>query len=207
MTRGVTLSGERARWSVGLAVVGGLLFTAGLVTEVRCAVGDCPSPWVRRLLDLDGIGALLRLFTTGVFVAVAVLAGLAARRSSRPVAWWWAGVAAGGVLLAAAKSVSWHSEAERDDGRYVTLAGAVLLTVVALVVLERAGRAWSVPAALPVTAALAGYAAAALGLDEVTGLFTGPVAQAVATFVEEGGEAATALVVLAVVSRRLPRGR
>jgi hypothetical protein len=193
---------------VGLAVVGGVLFTAGLLTELRCAVGDWPAPWIQRLFSLDGIGGLPRLFITGVFVAVAVLAGLTATRSPRPVAGWWAGVAAGGVVLAVAKSVSTHSAVEQDDGRYVTLAGGVLLSLLGLVVLWRTGRAWSVRAAWPVTVALAAYAAAALGLDELTALVVAvthsPVARAVATFIEEGGEAVTALVVLEIVSRWVP---
>lgn len=193
----------RARWLIGLAALGGLLFTAGLLVEVRCAVGHCPAPRVQRLFDLDGLGGLPRLFTTGMFVAVAALAALAAARSTRWVRAWWAAVAAVGVVLAVAKAVSSHSTLEQDGGRYVTLVGGVLVTVIGLSVLWWAGRAWSVPAASPVCVALAVYAVAALGLDQVTAAVTkvtsSPVALAVATFVEEGGEAVTALVLLAAV--------
>lgn len=62
------------------------------------------------------------------------------------------------------------------------------------------------PAAGAVTLALTVYAAAALALDQVTLLMglagSGPVvARAVATYLEEGAGAVTALVLLAVVAR------
>ena len=49
----------RARWVVALGGVGGLLFTVGLLVRVRCAVGACPAPGVRRLFALDGLGVSL----------------------------------------------------------------------------------------------------------------------------------------------------
>jgi hypothetical protein len=193
----------RARWLIGLTALGGLLFTGGLLVQVWCAVGYCPAPRVQRLFDLDGVGGLPRLFSTGVFAAVAVLAVLAAARSTRWVRAWWAAVGAVGVVLAVAKAVSWHSTLEQDGGRSVTLVSGVLVTVIGLSVLWWAGRAWSVAAASPVCVALAVYAVAALGLDQVTAAVTtvtsSPVARVVATFVEEGGEAVTALVLLAAV--------
>jgi hypothetical protein len=113
-------------------------------------------------------------------------------------------VSAGGVILAVAKVVSSHSALEQDGGRAATLAGGLLVTVVVLSLLWRTGRAWSVAGALPVTVALAVYAAAALGLDQVTAgvraMSGSPVALAVASFVEEGGEGLAALAVLAAVS-------
>jgi hypothetical protein len=194
-----------------LALVGGLVFAVGFVVELRCAVGSCPDPTVRRLFRLDALGALPRLFTTGLFLAVAVLAALAAMRSAERVRLWWAGVVAGGALLTVAKAVSSHSALERDDGRFLTFVGAVLVTALALALLWWAGRAWSVPGTTPIVGALGLYAAAAIGLDQVTwvvgGLHHPWVALAVATFVEEGGEAVTALVLLVVVSRRVPRRR
>jgi hypothetical protein len=120
-------------------------------------------------------------------------------------------VALGGVVLAAAKSVSAHSAAEGVDGRWVTLVGGLLLTLVGLPVLWWSGRRWSVPAAGAVTFVLALYAAAALGLDQVTALvralFGGPVLLALAIWLEEGGEAVTALLLLAAVVRWLPPRR
>jgi hypothetical protein len=196
---------------VGLAGLGGLLFTVGLLVEVRCAVGRCPGPEVRRLFDLDALGALPRLFTTAVFVVIAVLAGLAGARAAGRVRIWWSVVAAGGVALALAKAVSAHSSLEQDDGRALTLVGGVALTVIGLPLLLWAGLRWSVPGALPVTAALAAYAVAALGLDQVTGavasVSTSPVLLAFAVYLEEGGEAVTALVLLATVVQAVPRRR
>jgi hypothetical protein len=193
----------RAGWLIGLAAVGGLLFTGGLLVEVQCAVGQCPASWVWRLFNLDGIGALPRLFTTAVFVAMAALAGLASRRVTGRGQLWWRAVAVGGVLLAVAKAVSAHSSLEQDDGRVLTLVGGLALTLVGLPLLLWAGLRWSVPGALPITGALAAYALAALGLDQVTGvvgsLSTNPVLWAFAVYLEEGGEAVTALVVLATV--------
>jgi hypothetical protein len=194
----------RVWWLAGLAVAGGLLFTAGLLVEVRCALGHCPRPRVQALLDLDGIGGLPRLFTTGVFAAVAVSAGLAAVRSARSARAWWSAAAVGGVVLAIAKMVSSHSGLEQDDGRTTTLVGGLVVAVVGLSGLWVAGRRADVPGSSPVTAALAVYAVAALGLDQVTAAVhavTGsPVALAVASFVEEGGEGLAAVAVLAVVS-------
>lgn len=198
----------RAGWLLLLAAVGGVLFTVGLVVRVRCAVGRCPSPIDRQLFSLDAVGGLPRLFTTVLFVALTVLAVRVAVRTEAPARWWWFVVALGGVGLTVAKAVSVHSSAERTDGRWVTLVGALLITLVGLPLLWWSGRRWSVPAAGSVTVALAFYAAAALGLDQLTGLIrqvsSGPVALALATYVEEGGEAVTALVLVAVVTRWLP---
>jgi hypothetical protein len=198
-------------WVLGLGALGGLLFTVGLVVRLRCAVGRCPAPQTRQLLDLDAVGSLPRLFTAGLFVAVAVLGARAAARTERPARWWWVLVAVSGVVLAAAKVVSLHSAAEQVDGRWVTLVGGLGLTLVGLPVLWWAGRRWSVPAAGAVTLALAVYAAAALGLDQVTGLvgmaWSGRVSGAFATYLEEGGEAVTALLLLAAVARWMPARR
>jgi hypothetical protein len=199
----------RVWWLAGLVVVGGLLFTAGLLVEVRCAVGQCPRPRVRRWLDLDVLGGLPRLFTTWVFVAVAVLAAVAAVRSVSWARVWWAAVAAGGVVLAVAKVVSSHSALEQDGGRVATLVGGVVAAVLGLSGLWVAGRRWSLPGASAVTVALAVYAVAALGLDQVTAgvraVGGSPVALAVASYVEEGGEGLAAVAVLAVVSAWGPR--
>jgi hypothetical protein len=201
----------RGRWLLGLAGLGGVLFTLGLIVQLRCAVGRCPAPGVRRLFDLDGLGALPRLFTTALFVVVAVTAALAAGRAEGRARWWWALVAGGAVLLAAAKAVSTHSALEQDDGRLLTLVGGVALTVVGLPLLLWAGLWWQVPGAVPVSAALAAYAVAALGLDQVTGAVASvsadPVLLAFAVYLEEGGEAVTALVLLASVVRARARVR
>jgi hypothetical protein len=188
-------------YGLGAALVG--LYSAGLVVRLRCAFGRCGGP-VSRLLDLDAVGGLPRLVTTALFVATAVLAGRAARRASGRSALWWTAIAAIGAVLALAKVISAHSVA-KADAAVATLVGSVLLAVTALAVLRWAGRRWGVPATGPVVLALALYAAATLGLDVVTSLVAslqtqvGALSDAAATFVEELGEALTALVLLVTV--------
>jgi hypothetical protein len=202
---------QTAGWVLALGALGGVLFTAGLLVRLQCAVGRCPARPIRHALDLDAVGSLPRLFITVLFVAVAVLAVRAAVRVSPPARWWWGLVALGAVVLAGAKSVSVHSVAEQVDGRWATLLGGLALTFVGLPLLWWTGRRWSVPAAGALTFALAVYAAAALGLDEVTALVRalsgGRVWRAFATYLEEGGEAVTALLLLAAVARWLPPRR
>src|SRR3978361_150814 len=121
----------RGGWVVSLVALGGLgglLFSIGLLVGVRCARGRCPSARVQRLFDLDGIDSLPRLFTTAVFLGVAVLAVLACRRARERARLWWAALVVSGAALAVAKAVSVHSSLERDDGRQTTLVGGVLLT-------------------------------------------------------------------------------
>src|SRR3954451_14856786 len=195
-------STRRACWLSAVALVGAGLFAVGLLVELRCARGRCPSARVHRLFDLDGIGSLPRLFTTAVFLAIAVLALVACRRAQDRARLWWGALVVGGAALAVAKAVSVHSSLERDDGQQTTLVVGVTLTVVGLPLLWWAGRRWVVPGATLATAALGLYALAALGLDQVTGAVVSarPVVRALAVFVEEGGEAFTAVVLLAAVS-------
>jgi hypothetical protein len=191
-------------WVYGLAVLVLALYTAGLVERLRCGLFDrCGGP-VAHLVDLDALGGLPRLLTTAFFVATAVLAFRAGRALAGRPALWWAAVGGIGVLLALAKLVSAHSVA-KADAVMVTLVGGIVIAAVSLVALYVAGRRWRVAAAGPVVLALACYAFAAIGLDAVTSLVaavqttTGPLTQAAATFVEELGEALTALVLLVTV--------
>jgi hypothetical protein len=180
------------------------LHCAGLVERLRCAAyGRCGSP-VAQLVDLDALGGLPRLVTTAFFVATAVLAARARRSvSGRPVRWWTA-VAGFEALLAVAKLFSVHSIA-KADAALLTLLGGIAVTAVSLVVLYAAGRRWRVAATVPVVLAMACYAFAAIGLDAVTSLVaaiqstSGALTEAAATFVEELGEALTALVLLVTV--------
>jgi hypothetical protein len=192
---------------LGVAVV---LYGAGLDVRLRCRLHDGCHWWTRdRFFDLDSLTGLPRLFITGLFVAVAVLAWRARSRSGGPAATWWTAIAVIGGALAVLKVVSAHSDAKASNA-VLTLAVGALLSVVALGMLLRTARRWSVPAGPPVVVALAVYAFAALGLDAVTGLVagiqgtTGVVADSVATFIEEFGEALGALFVLAMVWCWLP---
>ena len=207
-------------WLVVLALTALVLFGVGFVVRVRCGFGQCPAPPLDRLLDLDGVRGLPRSFTTGLFVAVTVLAAQRAATSAGRQAWWWAAVAIGGAVLAAAKAVSVHSETERALPPLLVLGAGVLLAVPTLVVLGRLGRRWGVGATRAVVTGLALYATAALGLDLLGGVAVvvqdsvGVLTGAAITTVEELGEALGVVVLLGSVrrdasdrvSRRRPRG-
>ncbi|MGY1735310.1 hypothetical protein [Geodermatophilus sp. SYSU D00684] len=194
---------RRPAWWVlllGLAAI--VLFGAALGVRVHCGTGHCAGSAARRLLDLDAVGGLPRLFTTGVLVAVAVLAGRACRRATGRVRLWWAAVAAAGLALAVLKLASAHSLVETETSLLTTLLLGLAVAVPSLGLLAGAGRAWGVAATARVVAALAGYAIVALGLDVLTHLvrlLAGRAGAVPATFVEELGEALAAVAVLAVV--------
>jgi hypothetical protein len=195
-----------AWWAYALAgcLVG--VYAAAFVVRIRCTVlGHCSGS--ARLLDLDALGGVPRLVTTALFLATAVLAGFASRRCLGRRALWWRAVAGIGVVLALAKLFSVHSLAKADSAVW-TLLGSLLVAGAGLVAIDVLGRRWGVAATRPVVVALALYAGAAIGLDAVTWLFaaaqseTGALSEAAATFVEEFGEALTALVLLVTVHRQ-----
>ena len=198
-------------WLWALAGLGLGLFAVGFVVRWRCSVGACSLGGAEWVLDLDAVGGLPRLFTTSLFVASAACASRAAARSAGLHRLWWSAVAVIGVGLVFAKLVSAHSVLEGWDGAGATLALGSLASVVGLPVLGLLGRVWRVPGARAVVLALAVYALAALGLDVLTGSVVAtdarPLAVAAATFVEELGEAMTALTLLAVIVRRVPERR
>jgi hypothetical protein len=197
-------------WVYVLAGVAMTLFLVSLVVEIRCGrTTRCTGTLAERLFSLDELGGLPRLFTTGLFVAVAVLAGTVVRRTTGHERLWWAAVAAIGAVLALAKLVSSHSEA-KGMSALATLVVGVVLTVVALAALAVTGRRWGIPAASAVVLALGLYAGVALGLDAVTAVVVGVqdqvgmLSHVAATFVEELGEALAALFVLVTVRWLLP---
>jgi hypothetical protein len=196
------------RWVLALAAVAVGLFAAGFLVRLSCRGHRCGRSPLAELLDLDALGGLPRLFTTGLFVAVAVVAWRARRRLRSGPATWWGLVALAGVALALAKLVSVHGAAKTDVSPALTLAVGLATTVAGLVLLTVTGRRWGVRGAGAVVLAMAVYAAAALGLDLLTGAVGairghwGPLSAATATFVEELGEALTALLLLAVVRRQ-----
>jgi hypothetical protein len=196
-------------WVYALAGVAAVVFPLSLVVGVRCGLGRCTGTLAERLFALDALGGLPRLYTTGLFVAVAVLGVLAVRRSAPPARPWWTAVAWIGGVLALAKLVSAHSTT-KGLSAVGTLVVGVVLTVVALGALAVTGRRWGLAAARPVVLALGLYAAAALGLDAVTSVLValqdgvGVLTHAAATFAEEFGEAMAALFVLVTVRWHLP---
>lgn len=195
-------------WLWALAGLALGLFGVGFVVRWRCTTGACSLGGAEWVFDLDAVGGLPRLFTTGLFVASAVCAGLTAARSTGRRRLWWAAVALVGVGLVFAKLVSAHSVLEGWDGAGQTLVLGSIASLLGLPVLGLVGRAWRVPGSRDVVLALAVYALAALGLDRLTAAVVyadpTPFAMAAATFVEELGEALTALTLLAVLVRRLP---
>ncbi|MCW2584183.1 MAG: rane protein of unknown function [Klenkia sp.] len=202
----------RETWWIGLlAVLALALFVVGLLVRVRCGTVGCPPR--DRWFDLDAVGGLPRLFTTALFVVTGVLAGVAARRTDRFARVFWVVVAGVGALLAVAKLTSVHSVAKSDDGGTTTLLVGFGVTVLGLAVVALAGHRGGVVGTRAVVVAMAFYAVAALGLDVVTGVVsaaqsqTGVFSVAGATFVEEFGEAVTALVLLVTVRWHVPAGR
>jgi len=193
---------------VGLALG---LFSLGFLVRWRCAVGSCPLPGREWIVDLDAIGGLPRLFTTAVFAATAVAAAVAAVQTRGTSRLWWSAVTAIGVGLVFAKLVSAHSVLETTDGTTLTLLAGTVCTVVGLPALWAAGRAWGVAGSGLVVLGLAVYAVAALGLDVVTRTVAvvqpQPLPLTAATFVEELGEALTAVALLGAVARARARRR
>jgi ribosomal protein L35AE/L33A len=195
---------REAWWLYALAGIAVGLYAVGLDVRLRCRLHE-GCEWSRdRYFSLDSIGGLPRLFVTCLFVVLAVLAWRASRRTTGRASTWWAAVAVTGAGLALLKLVSAHSAA-KADAYVATLVVGVALSVVVLGALWRAARRWGVDAGPSVVVALAVYAFAAVGLDAVTGAVaamhgtTGVVADSLATFVEEFGEALGALFALAIV--------
>ena len=198
-----------AWWVYALAGAAVVLFPVGLVVRVRCALDGCTRSGLSLLFDLDAVGGLPRLFTTGLFAAACALAWWAARQCAGGARTWWTAVSVIGAALALAKLGSAHSAA-KTVSPVATFLGSALLSGVALVVLTVVGRRWGVPATRSVVLALGAYAAAAVGLDAVTGAVeaaqthAGALSGATASFVEELGEAITALLLVVTVRWNLP---
>src|SRR4051794_23593056 len=191
-------------WVYALAVTLVGLYSVALMERLRCRFAGRCGGAVAHVLDLEAVGGLPRLVTTALFVVTAVIAWGACLRSSGLRALWWAAVGVVAAALSVLKLVSAHSVAKADSV-VLTLLGSVLVTVVVLGALVALGRRWGVPAAGPVVLALAVYACAALGLDVVTWAVAavqshaGALSAAATAFVEELGEALTALTLLVTV--------
>src|SRR4051794_9099107 len=201
---------RRAWWVYGLAAALVALHLLSFVVRVRCTVvGRCGV--AARLFAPDAVGGLPGLVTTTVFVAAAVVSWRACRSGAGRTALWWGGgaamcAAAGALPLGRAHSVA------KSDSAVLTFRGSVTLAAIALAVLLALGQRWRVPGTAAVVFAMTLYAAAAIGLDVVTGVVAaaqahaGALSAAAATFLEELGEAVTALVLLVTVRWRAPAG-
>jgi hypothetical protein len=197
-----------AWWVYLLGAIELVLFPFGLIARARCSVGQCHGSWLDHAVDLDAIGGLPRLMITGLFVGVAVLGWRASRRTEGTTRLWWGVIAGLGALLALAKLISVHSTAKQDSP-VLTLVVGVALAAAALGSLAVAGRRWEIAGARPIVVALGAYAAAAIGLDAVGSAVLAAHPDAVlvgafCTFVEELGEAMTALLVVVAVRWNLP---
>src|SRR5215218_2669868 len=192
-------------WVFALAVAGLGLFVLGFLIALRCGPHGCPGSLPAQLLNLDAVGGLPRLFTTGIFLGVAVLAWRGRKAADGARATWWAAVAVVAAGLALAKLVSLHAAVKNSMSPWLALVLGVVLAGVTLGMLWAAGRRWGVAAAPPVVLALAAYVAVALGLDLLTNLAAavqdrvGWLTVSGATFVEELGEALAALVLLVTI--------
>jgi hypothetical protein len=196
-------------WVFTLAGAAIMIFPIALVVEIRCGRNRCGGTWWGRWFELDALGSLPRLYTTGLFAAVAVIAWVAVRRTDARVRSWWVAVAVIGVVLAVAKLVSAHSAA-KEVSALATLVLSVSGTVVALGALTLTGRRWGVAAARPVVIAMGLYAFASLGLDAVSMMLVGAqdrvglLSHVAVTFAEELGEAVAALFLLVTVRWQVP---
>jgi hypothetical protein len=202
--------GEWDRWHLGLCVVAVVLFSVALVVRLSCSSYGCVGSRAESILNLDEIGGLPRLFTTGVLLAIAVIAFLGSRQAEGVERAWWSLIALVGLGLTVAKMFSLHS-VEKAAHPVTTMVISTMIAAVTLTILWRTGLAWGISARVAVLVALGFYAAAALGLDVVTAALArldGPMrasAVAVGTFVEEFAEAITALFVLKAVRANRPR--
>jgi|1186.fasta_scaffold356273_2 hypothetical protein len=197
-------------WVFGLALAALSIFMLGFLIALRCGPRGCRGSLLSHLLDLDAIGGVPRLFTTGLFVGAGFLAWRASRSVRGGPATWWTAVAVIATGLAVAKATSVHSALKESVSPLVTLVGGLALSALALAALWRAGRRWGVPATRPVVLALALYAVVSLGLDLLTGAAAavqdqvGWLTVSGTTFVEELGEALAALFLLVTVRWQSP---
>jgi hypothetical protein len=196
-------------WVFGLGAAALGIFMLAFLVGLRCGPRGCHRSLVSRLLDLDAIGGVPRLFTTALFLGAGVLAWRASRAARGSAGTWWTAVAVIATGLAVAKATSVHSVL-KDSFPLVTLVGGLVLTALSLGVLWMAGRRWRVAATRPVVIALAAYAVVALGLDLLTGLaaavqdHVGWLTVSGTTFVEELGEALAAVLLLVTVRWQSP---
>jgi hypothetical protein len=192
-------------WVIGLAAAALGIFLLGFLVALRCGPRGCDGSLATRLLDLDAVGGVPRLFTTALFLGTGVLAWRASRSASGGAATWWTAVTVIAAGLAVAKVASVHSTLKSSGSPLVTLVGGLALTALALGALWVSGRRWGVAATRPVVLALATYAVVALGLDLLTGTAAavqdrvGWLTVSGTTFVEELGEALAALLLLVTV--------
>jgi hypothetical protein len=188
--------------AVALAAVAVGLEAFGYGLRLSGATGQ-----VARLLSMDAPFSAPRLFVAGLFAAsaMAALAGAGSLPGRRT---WWTAVAvvAAGVAVVKAGSTI-HAAAFAGATELISTTGAVVVSLVLSAAVV--GWLWSLSRGerrdrRRVLSCLALYAGASVGLSAVSTLVSGAVGgasrwAAMATFVEESGEALTAVAFLMAV--------
>jgi hypothetical protein len=182
--------------TLGLCVAALALESTGYVLRLTGARGALAT-----LLSMDAPGSLPRLFVAGAFLAAALAAGAGAGRTHGRRTWW----AAVAVVTAGVGSVkaggTVHATAMAWLTRTVGPAGALAVSV--LLAVGTIGGLWWLSRTerrdrRRVLGSLALYGLAAVGLSAVSSV-AGPGWATTATFVEEAGEALSAVAVLTSV--------
>jgi hypothetical protein len=183
---------------VGVALAGTAvaLETCGFVMRLNQATGP-----VAQLLSMDAPFSLPRLFVAVLFAAASLAAVVAATQAESRRTWWLAvAVTAAGIASVKAGGTV-HADAMRAIQAALGVRATVLLSVLAAVAVV-AGL-WSFTRTerrdrRRVLGALAGYAAASVGLSAVSSAV--PAGWSIAaTFLEESGEALAGVAFLVAV--------
>jgi hypothetical protein len=188
--------------AIGLASVAVGLEAFGYGLRLSGATGQ-----VARLLSMDAPFSAPRLFVAGLFAASA-MASIAGAGSLPGRRTWWTAVAVVAAGVAVVKTGSTiHSNALAGVSAAIGTTGAVLASVVLAAAVV--GWLWSLSRGerrdrRRVLSCLALYAGAAVGLSAVSTFVAGAAGAAsrwaaMATFVEESGEALTAVAFLMAV--------
>ncbi|MGY1779806.1 hypothetical protein [Geodermatophilus sp. SYSU D01036] len=181
---------------VGLAALAVALEAVGYALRLRGTTGP-----VAQVLSMDAPYSLPRTYVAALFAAAALAAVAGAARNPGRRTWWLAvGAVAGGIAVVKAGSTV-HVTGMQALSSVVSPAGAVVVSVLlagaVLAVLAFVSRAERRDRRR-VLSTLALYAVASVGLSAVSG-WVGPQWSAMATFVEESGEALSAVAVLMAV--------
>ena len=179
---------------IALAVLAVVLETAGYVTRVNGSRGS-----VATLLSMDAPLSLPRMFVTVLFAVAALVAMVAGGRIPGRRTWWTTvGVVAAGIATVKGGGTI-HARAIRALDSAVGGTGALAVSVAAagvvIGVLGFLSRAEQRDRRR-ILGILSLYAVASVGLSTVSAAASGPFWTAAATYVEESGEALTAVAFL-----------
>lgn len=179
---------------IALAVLAVVLETAGYIARVKGLRGSAA-----QLMSMDAPLSLPRMFVTAIFASAAVAALMAGGRIPGRRTWWTTvGVVAAGIATVKGGGTI-HAQAMRALRHVVGDAGALLVSIAlaaavigVLGFLSRAERRDR----RRVLGTLFLYGVASVGLSAVSAAASGPFWTAAATYVEESGEALTAVALL-----------